>query len=185
MKTPAFPVLVASALGLLLAAPRVSAAAGDRPADPPSAADPAASVAPIELRGLIQTPDGPIFRIYDKQTDTASWLRLKEPGLDIVVSAYRTVGGADQATVSFHGTEYVLTMRHGRVAQSADRPAGAEGGAGRGPDPGSVETLYGVSLADLNATEIARLQQVMKQARTRMIQEKSPPKPPARETAAP
>ena len=137
------------------------------------------------MRGIIQTPDGPIFRIYEKQTETASWLRLNEPGLDIVVSAYRTVGGSDQATVNFRGTEYVLTMKHGGVAQPTDRSGGGEGGAGGGAAPASVETLYGVSLADLNPTEIARLQQLIKQARTRMIQEKSAPKAPARESAAP
>ena len=172
MKSTTLRGLVAVGLGVLFA-PEGSAAADSEGAtkSPPAGAAPApaASVPPIELRGVIPTPIGQIYRIYDKQTDTASWLRLNEAGPDLVVKGHRLLGGMDQLTVNYRGTDYVLTLKSAGAATANVRPASPK--VSIGPKAGADDTLLGVPVSELRPDEMARLQTLLSQIRNRRSRE--------------
>jgi hypothetical protein len=91
---------------------------------PGSAVTPAAVTqgGSIELHGVMVTPDGPYFSIFDPARKSATWLKLNEQGRPFVVRNYRVVGGSDQVTVDYQGSSLTLTLKTAKVSSA---PAGA------------------------------------------------------------
>jgi hypothetical protein len=127
MKAP-FPVpgLVLVAVGTLAAGLRsadLPATSPFLPANAPVAAStPALDAGGIELRGVMQTPVGPLFSIYNTARRQSTLVGLNEAGTwgaggngSFVVRSYRQVGEQDQVTVDFQGRTATLVTKKAKV----------------------------------------------------------------------
>lgn len=127
MKTPfQIPGLALLALGALAAGLRAADLPATSPFLPANATVVSAAPAPdaggIELRGVMQTPVGPLFSIYNTARRQSTMVGLNEPGTwgsggngSFVVRSYRQVGDQDQVTVDFQGRTATLVTKKARV----------------------------------------------------------------------
>jgi hypothetical protein len=82
---------------------------------------------PVELRGIMSTPQGTAYCIYDTVKKTSAWVGLNETGNDFVVKSADPA--SDAVTVAVQGRDIHLVLRTAKVAS-----AGA-GSAGPPPNP--------------------------------------------------
>jgi hypothetical protein len=97
------------------------------PANSPAAAG-AAAVNAIELRGVMPTPNGYAYCIYDTAKKKSVWVGLNETGHDFVVRSSDT--GSDSVKVDYQGHSMSLTLKVAKVASAG--AANAEPPVARG-----------------------------------------------------
>lgn len=109
----------------------------------------------IELRGVVPTPNGPLFSIYNVTRKTSTYAGLNEQaswgsggaGGSFVVRSYRQIGDQDQVTIEYQGQTQIISTKSPKVAVAgrggAVNPVGAAPAAptnaapgGRGGGPG-------------------------------------------------
>lgn len=128
----------------------------------PSAAAPVADAGGIELRGVIQTPVGPLFSIYSTTRRKSAFVGLNETGSwgpgggTFVVRNHNQVGGQDQVTIEFQGRASTLVTKKSKVGLTARAGANL-------PAPAIVPTPALTQTVTLNPTpesEALRMQAV-------------------------
>jgi len=137
---------------------------------------------PIELRGIMQSPAGTMFSIFDPSRRTSSWVRLDEPGRDFIVRRYDDKN--DAISVDYQGRNVTLTLRTAKVATA---PGGNAPGAGpTPPPPAGAPVALNPTPADEQrrleaiAAEVNRRRQLRQQAlRQQQQQRQQPPGNPA------
>jgi hypothetical protein len=77
----------------------------------------AAESGPLELRGILTTPQGPSFCIYDTAKKASLWVGLNEPGNGFIVRSHDP--NSDTATVESQGRTITLALHQAKVAGSA------------------------------------------------------------------
>jgi hypothetical protein len=110
---------------------------------------------PIELRGLMSTPSGIAYCIYDTAKKKDVWVGLNETGYDFVVKS--ADAASDSVSVQYQGRSLKLTLRSAKVAS-----AGAAGIALATPPQGGP-----VALNPSPADEQKRLDAVAQEVRRR------------------
>ena len=124
-----------------------------------SSATPAESTT-IELRGVVPTPNGPLFSVYNVSRKTSTYAALNEQaswgsggaGGSFVVRSYKQIGDQDQVTIEYQGQTQTISTKSPKVAVAsrggAANPVGAApaaagntapaagGGRGGGGGPG-------------------------------------------------
>jgi hypothetical protein len=180
MKAPAgfsLPVL-ACAAALVVSSLRAVELPATSPFLPASAAAapavPVADTGGIEFRGVIPTPAGPLFSIYNTVRRTSTFVALNEPGTwgtggaSFVVRGWRQVGDQDQVTVEYQGRSLTLLTKKsavGRTARGGPAIAGANPAApGAGipapVNPAPAAVTQNVTLNPTTESEARRLQDV-------------------------
>jgi hypothetical protein len=97
----------------------------------PAAPAPAVDAGGIELRGVMQTPLGPLFSIYNTARRKSAFVGLNEtgswgPGVgSFVVRSYRQVGEQDQVTIEYQGRASTLVTKKSKVGVTARGGANA------------------------------------------------------------
>lgn len=129
------------------------------------------SAAPIELHGIMATPKGMYFSIYDPVKKTATWVRLDEAGPGFVVHGYRIVNGTDQVIVYYQGATLTLELAKSKTASASTRTGLGLPSPRSGGPPITSETLLGVPLTELRPDEVAKLQNIINQVRVRLHRE--------------
>ncbi len=129
----------------------------------PAAAAPVADAGGIELRGVIQTPVGPLFSIYNTSRRISKFVGLNETGTwgagaagTFVVRSYRQVGDQDQVTVEYQGRSSTLVTKKSKVGLTTRAGANL-------PAPANVPTPALTQTVTLNPTpesEALRMQAV-------------------------
>jgi hypothetical protein len=129
------------------------------PANAAAAGAASGPVGPIELRGVMSTPGGPAYCIYDTAKKKSVWVGLNETGHDFLVKSADSA--ADSVSVQYQGRSLTLTMRTAKVASAgpATIPAVMQPG---GPQGGPQ-----VSLNPSPADEQKRLDAVAQEVRRR------------------
>ena len=111
----------------------------------------------IELRGVVPTPNGPLFSIYNVTRKTSTYAGLNEQaswgsGGSFVVRSYKQIGDQDQVTIEYQGQTQTISTKSPKVAVPARGGAvnpvgaapaaavnnGAPGGRGGGGGPGGA-----------------------------------------------
>ncbi|MEN9663303.1 MAG: hypothetical protein RL324_2252 [Verrucomicrobiota bacterium] len=166
MKVPLHvPGLVVVALLALAAGLRAVELPMTSPFLPPNGAPAAAASAldtgGIELRGVLPTPVGPLFSIYNTSRRMSSFVGLNETGTwgsgaggTFVVRNYKQVGDQDQVTVEYQGRTSTLMAKKSKVAVPP-RAGATLSIAATGSSPALTQA---VSLNPTPETEAARLQ---------------------------
>jgi len=116
---------------------------------------------PVELRGIMSTPQGAAYCIYDTARKTSAWVRLNEGGNDFVVKSADP--GSDSVTVDFQGRSLRLVLRTAKVASAG------KGGNG-GPAAASPAVASSVVLNPTPADEQKRLEAVAQEVRRRRME---------------
>jgi hypothetical protein len=108
------------------------------PANSAAAAANSGPVGPIELRGVMSTPGGTAFCIYDTAKKKGVWVGLNETGHDFLVKSADS--SSDSVSVQYQGRSLTLTLRTAKVASAgpASLPAVVPPG---GPQGGPQVTL--------------------------------------------
>jgi hypothetical protein len=119
---------------------------------------------PVELRGIMSTPQGTAYCIYDTTKKTTSWVGLNESGNDFVVKSADPAN--DAVTVVLQGRDIRLVLRTAKVSSagfgSAAIPPGNPGLASSvivNPTPGDEQRRL-----DAVATEVRRRRQEREKA---------------------
>lgn len=127
----------------------------------PVAAAPVQDAGGIELRGVLPSPVGPLFSIYNTSRRMSTLVGLNESatwgsggGGTFVVRSYKQMGDQDQVTVEYQGRTSTLVSKKSKVAVTArggsNLPVGPNGAL-----PALTQT---VSLNPTTESEAARLQ---------------------------
>jgi hypothetical protein len=130
---------------------------------PPPSAAPAAPTkdATIELRGIMESAEGPMFSIYDATRHTSAWSRLNETGLDFVVRSYDSA--KDTVTVDYQGRALTLALRTAKIVS-------APANAGGPPAPPAATPVGGpVVLHPTAADEQRRLEAIAAEVNRRRL----------------
>jgi hypothetical protein len=129
----------------------------------PAATAPALDSGGIELHGVIPTPVGPLFSIYNTARKSSTMVGLNETGTwgsgsggSFVVRSYRQVGEQDQVTVEYQGRSSTLVTKKSKVGV-VTRPGSSLAANANGAAPALSQT---VSLNPTPETEAQRLQAV-------------------------
>lgn len=127
----------------------------------PDAVAPPLDSGGIELRGVLPTPIGPLFSIYNTSRRMSSFVGLNETGTwgsgaggTFVVRSYKQVGDQDQVTVEYQGRTSTLVTKKAKVGVPA-RGGSNLAISANGASPALTQT---VSLNPTAETEAARLQ---------------------------
>lgn len=141
------------------------------PPDAKAGAGAAAASGPIELRGIMSTPEGPSFCIYDTAKKSSAWVGLNEKGHDVVVKSYDA--GSDAISVVAQGRTMHVTLHTSKIAAL---PVGNMGGVipgsqgGGAPNPITQTVVVNPTPAD----EAKRLEAVAAEVqRRRQMREQS------------
>jgi len=119
---------------------------------------------PVELRGIMTTPGGSIFGLYDPVKKEAAWVKQGETGREFAVRSYDAAN--DSVTVEYQGRVLTVALKTAKiesmqvVAQQAMPPrpgVGPQPGPPNGTAPNDARRLEAV------AAEVARRRQ-MRQA---------------------
>jgi hypothetical protein len=158
------------------------------PASPflaPNAAAPGAAAgpaSPIELRGLMATPNGLAFCIFDTAKKKSVWIGMNEAGHDFVVKSANPE--SDSVNVDYQGKSMKLTLKAAKVDSAGTANAGppaiaAPGGLpGRqplSPNPGDEQKRL-----DAVAQEVRRRRQEREKAAQEAQNNAPPPASPNR-----
>jgi hypothetical protein len=128
------------------------------PANAAAAGAAAGPAGPIELRGVMSTPGGTAFCIYDTAKKKGVWVGLNETGHDFLVKSADSA--ADSVSVQYQGRTLSLTLRTPKVASAgpASMPTVVPPGGPGGPP---------VALNPSPADEQKRLDAVAQEVRRR------------------
>ncbi len=134
------------------------------PANSPAAAGAAASAGPIELRGVMPTPDGYAYCIYDTAKKKSVWVGLNETGHDFVVKA--SAAGSDSVKVDYQGRSLTLTLKEPKVTSAGIANAEPAPVVGRPGNPGLPNLNPGEEQRRLDAVaqEVRRRRQEREKA---------------------
>jgi hypothetical protein len=94
---------------------------------PPSNGGPVAAApeaTPFELHGVMTTPEGTRFSIFNVTRKSSSWVMLNQPGPDYTVKAHRLVDGNDQVTIDYQGNSYTLALKSSKISAAPSAPMG-------------------------------------------------------------
>jgi|GEM_PF-1262209 len=152
--------------GLILPLRAATDSAESSPFLPPAVAGAPAMAtpgAPIELRGVMTTPEGLLFSIYDPTKKSAAWLGLNETGHNYVVRQHQLVGGNDQVTVDYMGSSLTLSLKAAKIALGQPTNFFPPGG-GSQPNPSLTQSVV---LNPTPADQAARLQAVAEEVQRR------------------
>jgi hypothetical protein len=69
--------------------------------------------APLELRGVMATPGGMLFGLFDPVQKKGGWVKLNEVGRDFLVRTYDTAN--DVATVEYQGRVLNLPLAQSKI----------------------------------------------------------------------
>lgn len=129
----------------------------------PAAAAAALDTGGIELHGVLSTPLGPMFSIYNTSRRKSVWVGLNETGTwggaasgSFVVRSYRQMGDLDQVTVDYQGRSTTLVTKKPKVgipSRGGSNPAASANGA-------PMALTQTVSLNPTPESEALRLQAV-------------------------
>lgn len=129
------------------------------PANADAAGSQAGPSGPIELRGVMPTPQGTSYCIYDSAKKKDVWVGLNEKGNEFVVrSADATT---DSVTVDYQGRSLHLVLRTAKVASSGPQ------GTAPGAVPGGFQGRNPAVLNPTPADEQRRLDAVAQEVRRR------------------
>jgi hypothetical protein len=165
MNTPRLPLAAAAVAFALLAAPLARAQVSDpSPFLPPGAVPgggPGGSgdAQTLELRGVMSTPRGERYCIYDPAKKASTWSGVNEAGLGFVVTSADPARNA--VVVQQAGRSVRLVLKEAKIGASAGAAQMTLGRIGPG-NPGAV--------ALSPAEEAARLQAVAEEVRRRREQ---------------
>jgi hypothetical protein len=148
------------------------------PANAAAAGGAAAPAGPIELRGLMPTPDGLAFCIYDTAKKKDVWVGLNETGHDFVIRSADP--GTDSIKVDYQGRSMKLTLKTAKIASA--------GPANAAPTLVTQQSLSAPGVSPNPADEQKRLDAVAQEVRRRRQErekaaqdaQNSQPAPPAR-----
>jgi len=134
----------------------------------------AGPVSPIELRGLMPTPNGLAFCIFDTAKKKSVWIGMNETGHDFVVKSANPE--SDSISVDYQGKSMKLTLKTAKVdsagAANAAPPPPVPGLPSRvalNPNPGDEQKRL-----DAVAQEVRRRRQEREKA-AQEAQNNSPP----------
>jgi len=161
---PAPTRLLCVALGLGLTTGLVARISTESPFVPKNGQIAAAPTenSPIELRGVMATPDGLRFGIYEPAAQKGNWVKADEAGFGYVVKSY----DANRSTVSveYQGRVQTLTLKEAKF-DGTGAPAAAPNLAS---GPQVRPAVQGAPAAAPNQIEEAkRLEQVASEVRRR------------------
>jgi len=122
-----------------------------------------APAGPIELRGIMTTPEGTRYCIYDTTKRTSQWVGLNEKGQDFVVKSQDSNSATEAVTVLVQGRTMHLTLHTARVA-SAGAPMPAAVGA-----PNNAPAQASAVLNPTNADNARRLEAVAAEVQRRRL----------------
>lgn len=122
-QVPGFALLALGAFAAGLRSAELPSSSPFLPANAAAAAPaPAIDTGGIELRGVMQTPVGPLFSIYNTARRQSTLVGLNEAGTwgsggngSFVVRSYRQVGDQEQVTVDFQGRTATLVTKKAKV----------------------------------------------------------------------
>jgi hypothetical protein len=114
---------------------------------------------PIELRGVMATPDGMRFAIYEPATQKGNWVKKDETGFPYVVRNYDP--DRMTASVEYQGRVQALVMKEAKFDGTVVAMAPAAGAARPGV-PGAAPAV-----SNNAAEEQKRLEQVANEVRRR------------------
>lgn len=148
---------------------------------PPNAAAAGAAAgpaSPIELRGLMPTPNGLAFCIFDTAKKKSVWIGMNETGHDFVVRSANPE--SDSISVDYQGKSMKLTLKAAKVdsagAANAGAPAPMPGGlpnrVALNPNPGDEQRRL-----DAVAQEVRRRRQEREKAAQEAQKNGPPPAP--------
>ena len=81
--------------------------------------------APLELRGVVELPDGTAFRVVDPARKIGAWLRLNERDPDLGVVVKQRDPENDTVTVEHQGRTFTLALHQAKVVSTgAAKPNG-------------------------------------------------------------
>jgi hypothetical protein len=130
------------------------------PANAAASATAAGPSGPIELRGIMATPDGvPAFCIYDTAKKKDVWVGLNETGHDFVVRS--SDPGSDSVKVDYQGRSMKLTLRASKVVSA---------GSAQAPQIVSQQVLSSVAANPTLGDEQKRLDAVAQEVRRRRLE---------------
>jgi hypothetical protein len=115
---------------------------------------------PIELRGIMSTPNGASFCIYDTVKKKNTWVGLNEAGYDFIIRA--SDPATDSVKVDYQGRSMKLTLRAAKVASA--------GPAGTGPPNVTSQVLSSVTTNPTPGDEQKRLDAVAQEVRRRKME---------------
>jgi hypothetical protein len=148
---------------------------------PPNAAGAAAGAGgpagPIELRGIMATPDGYAFCIYDSAKKKDVWIGMNESGHDFVVRS--SDPGSDSIKVDYQGRTLRLTLKAPRVASAGPANAAGPPAVQRDLAPGAPNLNPGEEQKRLDAVaqEVRRRRQEREKAAQETQNGQTPPAP--------
>lgn len=73
--------------------------------------------AAVEFRGMITTPTGVLFGLYDRTKQTGAWVGKDEKDADFVVKSYDPA--SDMLSVDYHGQKFNLTLSSSKIGSAA------------------------------------------------------------------
>jgi hypothetical protein len=133
------------------------------PANAAAAGAAAGPSGPVELRGVMSTPDGAAFCIYDTAKKKDAWVGLNESGHDFVVKSADP--SSDTVTVDYQGRSMKLTLRAAKVTS-----AGSAAAATGVPPVNPAMAVPNVVLNPTPADEQRRLDAVAQEVRRRRME---------------
>jgi hypothetical protein len=131
------------------------------PANSAAAGAQSGPAGPIELRGIMSTPQGAAYCIYDTAKKTSAWVGMNEGGNDFVVKSADPA--SDSVMVDYQGRSLRLVLRTAKVAS-----AGAGGPSVAPAAPAGVPPA--VVLNPTPADEQRRLEAVAQEVRRRRME---------------
>jgi len=102
----------------------------------------------VELRGIMSTPEGTAFCIYDSVAKTSEWVGLNEGGYAFIVRSADLAG--ESVMVDYQGRNIRLVLRNAKVASSG---AGITGGYAETPMGGNAALAPASSAASPDSAE--------------------------------
>jgi hypothetical protein len=112
---------------------------------------------PVELRGIMSTPQGTAYCIYDTAKKTSAWVGLNESGNDFVVKSADPA--SDAVTVALQGRDIKLVLRTSKVSSA--------GSGSAFPPPGNPALASSVVVNPTPGDEQRRLDAVASEVRRR------------------
>lgn len=81
----------------------------------------AAPTSPVELHGIVTTPDGYKFDLYDSANHKDTWVGFNETGKPYVVHSHDIAH--NRVTVEYQGHEFTLALPQPKIAPMTGMPA--------------------------------------------------------------
>jgi hypothetical protein len=92
------------------------------PPNAPAGSAAAGPAEPVELRGIMTTPEGTAYCIYDTAKKSSMWVALNEQGNPFVVTSADP--SSDSVTVAFQGRDIRLALKASKVSSAGPGSSG-------------------------------------------------------------